>query len=145
MKKGKLTTVAPLWGTTYTSYCRYKTRSCFMTILIQTMYIQPKSIETLCTNITRLNQHSALQQHVQDVISKFNEVFTLYSKCHSGYNCSTYVDDTGIKELGKHNMHIILNCQNMDMFHSQNKTSSTSWRATEPPFHMLRFSLKCTF
>ena len=110
------------------------------------MYIQPKSIETLCNNITRLNQHSALQQHVQNVVSKFNEVLTLYSKCHNGYNSSTYMDDTDIKGLGKHNIHVTLtNCQSMNVFRSQNKTSSTSWRATEPPFHKLRSSLKYTF
>ena len=63
--------------------------------------MQPKSIDTIINNIRKIST-TATQPHVTDVTNKFTTVLNLFGTCHRGYNSSTYMNDEGIKQLGKH-------------------------------------------
>ena len=66
--------------------------------------MQLKSIETLSNNIKR-KSNSVIQQYVEELVTKFTTVLTLFFKCHHGYNSSKYMSDEEIEQLGK-DMHI---------------------------------------
>ena len=68
--------------------------------------IQPKSIEALCSNITKLST-PRLQEEVNNVVTKFTHALSLFSKCHNGYNSSVYMGDEDIKQLGKNDIYTL--------------------------------------
>ena len=97
--------VPHLWETMCTSFCRYELTCHALGRFKHSTPMQPKSIETLCENIKKLS-NSAVQQPVDDVITQFTTVLSLFSKCHHGYNSSTFMKDEDIKQLGRNNVHI---------------------------------------
>ena len=107
--------------------------------------MQPKSIEILCNNIKKLS-NSAIQQSVDDVVTKFTTVLKFFSKCHHGYNSSKFMDDEEIKQLGKNTEHANKNCTKTGIYLClQSKTSTFSWPSTELRFLRQQSCLKCTF
>ena len=74
------------------------------TIALNTCLSQSKSITAICNAIFKIAEtHStAIQKAAGDVVAKFQQVLKLFSKCHRGYNSSTYKSDEDIDKLGKH-------------------------------------------
>ena len=56
----------------------------------------------MCSAITEIAEnHHELQTDTGKVVKNFQEVFTLFGKCHRGYNSSTYKTDEEIDKIGK--------------------------------------------
>ena len=66
---------------------------------LELLTTQPKSIKTLCHNITKVAESSSLKVQAEHVNTTFIEAFEFLAKCHRRYN-SNVVTETDIRQTG---------------------------------------------